>query len=107
MILISPEGMSCYCPDPNQIKVLQKKGYRVAPDPVATVKQEDTDDSAPLVDPGVINLNTAEVDELTAQLGIKIATAKAIVAGRPYESLEDLSKVSGVNVAALVGKAIV
>ena len=39
-----------------------------------------------------VNINTATVEELTKVKGVGDATAKKIIANRPYASLDDLSK---------------
>ncbi|MDB4979720.1 MAG: hypothetical protein JWM82_472, partial [Myxococcales bacterium] len=62
-------------------------------------------DGAPLVD-----LNTASEAALTELPGVGPATAKAIVAGRPFASVDDLAKVKGIGpakLAALRGKVSV
>jgi len=40
----------------------------------------------------LVNINTASQKELEAVKGVKRATAKKIIANRPYKSLEELSK---------------
>ncbi len=45
----------------------------------------------------VINLNTAERDELTRLPGVGPAMADRIIASRPYENIEDLREVNGVG----------
>lgn len=53
-----------------------------------------------------VNLNTATVEELEALPGVGEATAKKIVAGRPYSSVNDLEK-AGVpksTIAKISGK---
>jgi competence protein ComEA len=58
---------------------------------------------------GPIDLNTAEVAELQTLPGIGPVTARAIVAGRPYASVSELSKVSGMGpakLAELEGKVV-
>jgi competence protein ComEA len=46
---------------------------------------------------GRININTASVDQLTSLPGIGPAKAAAIVEGRPYTSVDDLDRVSGIG----------
>jgi competence protein ComEA len=46
---------------------------------------------------GLININTASVDQLTSLPGIGPAKATAIVEGRPYASVDDLDRVSGIG----------
>jgi competence ComEA-like helix-hairpin-helix protein len=44
-----------------------------------------------------VNINTAEVDELLNLPGIGPALATAIVAARPFASVEDLGRVKGIG----------
>jgi chaperonin cofactor prefoldin len=44
-----------------------------------------------------IDINTAEVDELTQIPGIGPELASRIVAARPYQTLDELTRVSGIN----------
>jgi len=48
-----------------------------------------------------VNLNSADLAELEALPGIGPAHAKAIIAGRPYKSVDDLEKVKGVGKARI------
>ncbi len=47
--------------------------------------------------PATIDLNTADQKTLESLPGIGKATAKAIIAGRPYQSVDDLKKVKGIS----------
>lgn len=46
---------------------------------------------------GLININTASADALTSLPGIGPSKAANIVAGRPYASVDDLERVSGIG----------
>jgi competence protein ComEA len=46
---------------------------------------------------GKINVNTAEIADLEALPGVGTAIAKAIVAGRPWKSVDDLEKIRGLG----------
>ncbi|MBN2547529.1 MAG: helix-hairpin-helix domain-containing protein [Anaerolineales bacterium] len=48
----------------------------------------------------MINLNTAEIEDLTSLPGVGPALARRIIAARPFNSLEELRQVSGVKQAA-------
>ncbi len=47
--------------------------------------------------PGKVNVNTAEIAELESLPGVGAAIAKAIVAGRPWKSVDDLEKIRGLG----------
>jgi len=49
----------------------------------------------------LIDLNTAEIDQLTTLPGIDPVTANNIIAARPYESLDELHQISGLGAAAV------
>ena len=44
-----------------------------------------------------ININTCDAEQLEALDGVGKAAARRIVAGRPYESIEDLTRVKGIS----------
>ena len=50
---------------------------------------------------GLININTATAEELTALPGVGPSRAAAIIAERPYEAIEDLERVSGIGPSAV------
>lgn len=50
---------------------------------------------------GPVDLNKASIEKLETLPGIGPETAKAIIKGRPYESLEDLTRVKGIGPATL------
>ncbi len=50
-----------------------------------------------MADAAVVHINTASVDELAKLPGIGAAKAKAIVAARPFKSIEDLKNVKGIK----------
>ncbi len=49
----------------------------------------------------MVNLNTAPEASLAKLPGIGPVKAKAIIAGRPYSSIEDLKKVKGIKEAVI------
>jgi competence protein ComEA len=51
--------------------------------------------------PGPVNLNTATLAELQALPGVGPVVAQAIVAGRPYKSVDELEKVRGLGAARI------
>jgi competence protein ComEA len=58
----------------------------------------------------IININTADVKALESLPGVGEATAKAIIEGRPYKSVDDLKRVKGMSdkkIQALKGKVSV
>ena len=50
---------------------------------------------------GPVDLNKAPVARLETLPGIGPETAKAIVKGRPYQSIEDLDRIKGVGPATI------
>jgi competence protein ComEA len=48
-----------------------------------------------------VNVNTAKFTELDALPGISAATAREIMRGRPYETVDDLLRVKGIGPATL------
>lgn len=50
---------------------------------------------------GPLDLNKAPVEKLETLPGIGPETAKAIVKGRPYESIDDLDRIKGIGPATI------
>jgi competence protein ComEA len=48
-----------------------------------------------------ININTASASELETLPGVGPATAEKIIAGRPYDNINDITSVSGIGDATL------
>lgn len=66
---------------------------------VVNVVQNSTGDS---VKNELININSATLSELETLTGIGPATAKLIIDGRPYSSIEDIMKVKGIGEATFI-----
>jgi competence protein ComEA len=59
-------------------------------------KKKDTEDSGKTAT-ALIDLNSADQKTLESLPGIGKSTAKAIIAGRPYKSIDDLKRVKGMS----------
>lgn len=70
------------------------------PAPVPGATYPTTASVTPLIS-GKVNLNTASREQLEALPRVGPVLAEAIIAGRPYRSLEDLDQVKGVGEATL------
>ena len=66
-----------------------------------TPKAEATRTTAAAPTTGAIDLNTADLAALETLPGIGPATARAIIAGRPYQSVADLGRVKGLGPAKI------
>ncbi len=51
----------------------------------------------------VVNVNTADAEALQTLPGVGPAIAESIIAGRPYQSLDDLQQVKGLGAAKVAG----
>lgn len=71
-------------------------GIAAASEPAATRKR-------PQEGSLIVNLNTASTLELESIPGIGPALASLIIAGRPYKSVDELVRISGISVEKLRG----
>lgn len=53
------------------------------------------------IESGPVDLNRASIEKLETLPGIGPETAKAIVKGRPYQTIEDLGRVKGIGPATI------
>ncbi len=60
-------------------------------------KKKDAGDTGKSAAAAVIDINNADEKSLASLPGVGKATAKAIIAGRPYKSLDDLKRVKGMS----------
>jgi len=81
---------------PARVIEIIRPQVRVGGDPAAKAKTLATEAPADKV-----NLNSADQAALEALPGIGPAHAKAIIAGRPYKSVDDLDKVKGLGPARI------
>ena len=53
------------------------------------------------IDSGPVDLNKAPIEKLETLPGIGPETAKAIIKGRPYKTIDDLGRVKGIGPATI------
>jgi competence protein ComEA len=53
------------------------------------------------IDSGPVDLNKSPIEKLETLPGIGPETAKAIVKGRPYQTIDDLGRVKGIGPATI------
>lgn len=105
-IMLDLAGMPCEVPEP-RINDFRRLGYRLAPT-IAESTDAQPSPPSPSIDPSLINLNTASLKELVALPLVGTALAKKVIACRPYESIDDLTrKVEGVDWVSLESKLTV
>jgi len=69
--------------------------------PAKAAKAEKKAEAPVKADADTVSINTASVDELAKVKGMTRAVAKAIVAGRPYDSVDELVRVKGLGEKSL------
>jgi competence protein ComEA len=67
----------------------------------AFAKKKAAGETASTTSAAAIDLNTADQKTLESLPGIGPVLAKAIIAGRPYKSIDDLNKVKGISASKL------
>ena len=53
------------------------------------------------IDSGPVDLNKASIEKLETLPGIGPETAKAIIKGRPYKTIDDLGRIKGIGPATI------
>ncbi|HKB69984.1 MAG TPA: helix-hairpin-helix domain-containing protein, partial [Thermoanaerobaculia bacterium] len=72
---------------------IRKLGPLVTAGGAAAARPTRAGKAAAPASPGMVDINTASQKELEGLPGVGVATAKKIIAGRPYSSVADLSRV--------------
>jgi competence protein ComEA len=82
-------------------KIVAGRPYKTVADlKTAGINDATISKITPYVDTAKLNLNKASAEELAELPGVSAATAKKIVTGRPYKSMDDLKK-AGLSDAAI------
>lgn len=91
--VVVPAAVSFKQPEPTSeleaVVVPAAEGVNAAPQP--------TQDVSHAVEPGLVSLGSASLDELAAVKGLNRKLAQAIIKARPFRSFEDLLRIRGIG----------